>query len=88
MVITNGYLLSKVLYSALKALVKEKTRNSCGAFLSKPRTQTVVNQFSCGFNPSLSQIFFFSFWTFLDRCIHSLDWNTGLTYFWYLYMLH
>ena len=42
---------------------REKTGNSCGAFLSKPRRQTVVNQLSCGFNPSLNQTFF-RFWTF------------------------
>ena len=43
---------------------REETKNSCGTFLSKPRRQTVVNQLSCGFNPSLSQTFF-SFCTFL-----------------------
>jgi len=55
MVIVNGYLLLLVLYSVLK---REKTKNSCGTFLSKPHKPTVVNQLSCGSNPSLSQTFF------------------------------
>ena len=47
---------------------REKTVNSCYTFLSKPRRQTVVNHLSCGFNPTLSQTFFFSsFWTFLKH---------------------
>jgi len=29
---------------------REKTKNSCGTFLSKPHRQTVVNQLSCRFN--------------------------------------
>ena len=44
-----------------------KTVNSCCTFLSKPRWQTLVNHFSCGFNPTLSKTFFFSFWTFLKH---------------------
>ena len=42
---------------------REKIKNSCGAFLSKPRRQTVVNQLSCQTKPN----FFFSFWTFLEH---------------------
>ena len=37
---------------------REKTVNSCCAFLPKPLRQTVVNHLSCGFNPNLSQTFF------------------------------
>ena len=46
---------------------REKTVNSCYTFLSKPRRQTMVNHVSYGFNPTLSQTFFFSFWTFLKN---------------------
>jgi len=37
---------------------REKTKYSCGTFLSKPHRKTVVNQLSCRFNHSLSQTFF------------------------------
>ena len=37
---------------------KEKTGNRCGTFLSKPRRQTVVNQLSCGLNPSQNQTYY------------------------------
>ena len=50
---------------------REKTKNSCNTFLSKPRRQTVVNQLSCGFNPSLSQNQFldhFFQWSHLSFC--------------------
>ena len=44
-----------------------KTVNSCCTFLLKPRRQTLVNHLSCGFSPTLSQTFFFRFWTFLKH---------------------
>jgi len=44
-----------------------RTVNSCRTFLSKPHRQTLVNHLNCGFNPTLSQTFFFSFWTFLKH---------------------
>ena len=46
---------------------REKTKNSCGTFLSKPcrqrQRQTVLNQLSCGFNSKVffSFCFFFQF---------------------------
>ena len=42
----------------------QKIGNSCGTFLSKPRRQTVINQLSCGLNPSPSQTFFSVSWSF------------------------
>ena len=75
MEIAKWQLLSFVHYSALKALCREKTVNSCCTFLSKPPRQTMVNHLSCGFNPTL----FFHFLEARFFPVITIVWTFALT---------